>query len=78
MNGPVSMSLWIYFALMVPLTVVIVGAWWYIDQHTKPEVREDPEVSEKRLSETEARVIDRLRKTTQARFRTWDLNQSRQ
>lgn len=76
MKGPVSVRLWIYFVLMVPLTVIIVGAWWYVDQRTRPEVREDPEIAEKRLSETEARVIERLRKTTRARFRTWDLNQS--
>lgn len=72
LNGSVSRSLWIYFIMAVPLTIVVVGIWFMMDRRTKPEVQEEPEVAETRLFEIEARVIERLRRMTRARVRTMD------
>ncbi|KAI1852091.1 hypothetical protein JX266_002944 [Neoarthrinium moseri] len=70
MNGSVSRSLWIYFVVAVPLTVIIVGLWWIKDRRTQPEIKEDRDAEEQRLDDIEARVIDRLRRTTNTRVGT--------
>lgn len=72
MVGPVSQQLWIYFVIMVPLTIGVVGAWSYMDRRMKPVIQEDPEQAENRLLEIETRVINRLQKRTLTRFGTGD------
>ncbi|KAB5523098.1 hypothetical protein GE09DRAFT_977065 [Coniochaeta sp. 2T2.1] len=34
MHGSVSTGVWIYFVVSMPLTAVIVGAWWKFDRHS--------------------------------------------
>lgn len=78
MNGPVSQRLWIYFVIMVPLTIVIVGAWLYMDQRNKHNMKmkpdkENSDKAEDRLREIENRAIYRLQKRTLTKFNTGDL-----
>ncbi|OIW24940.1 hypothetical protein CONLIGDRAFT_690602 [Coniochaeta ligniaria NRRL 30616] len=41
MNGSVSTSAWIYFVVSMPLTALIVGAWWKFDRHSNKANRQD-------------------------------------
>lgn len=63
MNGPVSSSLWIYFVLTLPLTILVVGAWWKIDQRKarKAAVADSREDDEERMEseeEKESRLLE--------------------
>ncbi|KAH8194203.1 hypothetical protein TruAng_011634 [Truncatella angustata] len=70
MNGPVSNSLWIYFVILVPLTVLVVGIWWVMDRRQVTEFKEDIEAADKRLEDIEGRVIKRLREKTKTKIQT--------
>lgn len=80
MNGAVSESLWIYFVLTIPLTVIVVGIWWYLDRYMKDQDAKDQEssdqLSKKRnprdhLNDLEGQIMGRLAATTGARV-TWN------
>ena len=75
MNGAVSESLWIYFVLMIPLTIIVVGSWWFLDRRTvhANEVDEDEDVAEEHMNKLEAQIMARIRKRTGARL-TWNIN----
>ncbi|KAK4187030.1 hypothetical protein QBC35DRAFT_553131 [Podospora australis] len=66
MNGSVSSPLWIYFILMVPLTLIVVGAWILFDRASKKKKpEEDLEEAESLLHALEARITARtLRRRT--------------
>lgn len=76
MTGPVSKRLWIYFVLTVPLTAVIMGAWWFFDQRWIKDAVEDEDEDgsdcEKRTETAEdkesrlleARIMKNIRRRT--------------
>ena len=74
MNGHVSGRLWIYFAVMVPLTAVIVGSWFAFDKLSQTGVDEDVTEAERRMRELEKRITQRIRARTGARVKKWDVN----
>lgn len=75
MNGAVSESLWIYFVLTIPLTIVVVGIWWYLDRYMKNQDSSDvtPKKRNPRdhLNDLEGQIMGRLAATTGARV-TWN------
>ncbi|KAI8634479.1 hypothetical protein F5Y19DRAFT_461836 [Xylariaceae sp. FL1651] len=69
-----SSSIWLYFVLMVPLTVVFVGGWWRFDQARCKNVDEEEEnEDEMRMRELENHIMKALQKRTGARF-SWNIN----
>ncbi|KAK0726002.1 hypothetical protein B0H67DRAFT_144609 [Lasiosphaeris hirsuta] len=61
----VSPRVWIYFATSIPLTLLIVGAWWAFDQrHLK---QANAEVSDDEMNRLENRVMKAIRTRTGAR-----------
>lgn len=76
MNGAVSESLWIYFVLTIPLTVAVVGIWWYLDRYMKSSDAASGRAPAKRnprdhLNDLEGQIMGRLAATTGARV-TWN------
>jgi hypothetical protein len=41
MNGSVSTGVWIYFVVSMPLTAIILGAWWKFDRHSNKVNKQD-------------------------------------
>ena len=70
-NTEVSEELWIYFAVTIPLTLLIVGMWWYIDRlHEKRYAREDEDI-EKGIQTMETEILAIMRKKTMSKAATW-------
>ncbi|KAK3986740.1 hypothetical protein QBC44DRAFT_332659 [Cladorrhinum sp. PSN332] len=78
MNGSVSKSLWIYFVLLIPVTVVVLGAWLFFDKKSKTVTQQDFEAAEDRMHDLESRIIDRIKKKTGVRVTVMDLGSSEQ
>lgn len=64
-GGTVSPRIWIYFVISVPLTVIIVGAWWTVDQRRLAQAHID--VSDDEMSRLEGRIMKTIRSRTGAR-----------
>ncbi|KAI1496085.1 hypothetical protein F5X99DRAFT_401464 [Biscogniauxia marginata] len=74
--GTVSRSLWVYFVITVPLTIVIVGFWWRFDQFIGKKAAEDEDEDVHHMEKLEATIMKGIRKRTGARISTWEINPS--
>ncbi|KAI1424806.1 hypothetical protein F5Y12DRAFT_714873 [Xylaria sp. FL1777] len=76
LNNSVSSSLWLYFVLMVPLTIFFVGVWWRFDQTRCKKVDEEEEDrDEVNMQALEYHIIKELQKRTGVRL-SWNTNRS--
>lgn len=82
MNGPISNSLWIYFVLTVPLTVLVVWIWWGVDKRMVRRLgtsiggsEEDYEGAEEHLNRLEGQILEKIRVRTGAKL-TWTVTPS--
>ena len=68
----VSGSFWIYWAVTIPVTIVIV-AWWYIWEKRRELKynREDMDL-EKGSEDMEKNIMAMMRKRTMSKASTWD------
>lgn len=64
-NHVVSPLVWIYFAISIPLTVLVVGSWWTVDQRRLAQA--NAEVSDDEMSRLESRIMKAIRTRTGAR-----------
>ncbi|KAK0644675.1 hypothetical protein B0T16DRAFT_495437 [Cercophora newfieldiana] len=64
-GGSVSSRVWIYFAICIPLTAVIVGTWWTVDRRRLKQA--SAEVSDQEMSRLEGRIMKAIRRRTGAR-----------
>ncbi|KAK4167923.1 hypothetical protein QBC43DRAFT_297175 [Cladorrhinum sp. PSN259] len=76
MNGPVSKRLWIYFVLLIPVTVIVLGAWLVFDKRSKTVTDQDLEQAEYRMEDLEQRITARIRKKTGVRLGTKEISDS--
>ncbi|KAK8132129.1 hypothetical protein PG999_000302 [Apiospora kogelbergensis] len=83
MNGPISNSLWIYFVLTIPLTVLVVWIWWGVDKRMVHRLgtsiggsEEDYEGAEEHLNRLEGQILEKIRVRTGAKL-TWTVTPSR-
>ncbi|KAK7983568.1 hypothetical protein PG989_010970 [Apiospora arundinis] len=83
MDGPISKSLWIYFVLLVPLTVLVVWIWWRIDQRMVVRVGtslggadEDYEGAEEHLNKLEGQILEKIGVRRGAKL-TWTVTPTR-
>ncbi|KAI0200771.1 hypothetical protein F4808DRAFT_427853 [Astrocystis sublimbata] len=68
-NSEVSQELWIYFAITIPLTVAIVGAWWALDRiREKSYAVEDFDI-EQGIERMENEILAIMRKKTMNKAR---------
>jgi hypothetical protein len=67
LNGNVSKSLWIYFVLSTPLTLVVFGIWWMLDMNAKKKHDHDADDTQKAVDEMvklEEQIMKQLRRRT--------------
>lgn len=72
-DGPVvAPTLWVYFIITIPLTLVVVLVWWVWDRHRDKKYRAEDEDLEKGIDAMEAKIMTNMRKRTMSKVRTWD------
>ncbi|KAI1854818.1 hypothetical protein JX265_002457 [Neoarthrinium moseri] len=71
-GAQVSEYLWVYFVVTIPLTLVIVGSWWWMDKRRQREyAAEDVEI-EKGIDRMESEIMAIMRKKTMNKATTWN------
>lgn len=67
----VSTSLWIYFVIAIPLTILVVLTWLMWDRRRERRfAREDRDI-EAGIEKMEAEIMEKMRKRTMNKARTW-------
>ncbi|KAI1393743.1 uncharacterized protein F4822DRAFT_23034 [Hypoxylon trugodes] len=67
----VSGLLWVYFAVTIPLTLVIVLFWYLIDEKREKKYREEDREIEKGIDTMEKDILAIMRKKTISKANTW-------
>ncbi|KAI3329532.1 hypothetical protein F4824DRAFT_516836 [Ustulina deusta] len=76
LRNSASSNLWLYFVLMVPLTIFFIGVWWRFDQVRCKKVDEEEEDGDEvNMQALEHHTIKELQKRTGARL-SWNTNRS--
>ncbi|KAF4457546.1 hypothetical protein F53441_596 [Fusarium austroafricanum] len=68
----ISVELWVYFAITVPVTALIVGAWMFIDKRRQEQHKKDDADLEKNIDKMEKEIMFALRKRTMSKANTWN------
>jgi hypothetical protein len=68
----VSQNLWIYFAIAIPITAVIVGGWVYFDMRRKRNFRKEQEKVENDIEVMEHEIMATMRRKTLSKASTWN------
>jgi hypothetical protein len=76
-DGPVvAPSLWIYFVITIPLTLLIVCIWRIWDKRREKQYAEEDVDLEIGIEKMEAQIMSNMRKRTMSKVRTWELQKS--
>jgi len=59
---------WIYFVTFIPLTLVILGAWWMFDRQHTTQI--DAAVTDAEINQLETEIMQKIRSRTGARVMT--------
>ncbi|KAM0562190.1 hypothetical protein ACHAPJ_002635 [Fusarium lateritium] len=68
----ISVELWVYFAITVPVTALIVGCWMFIDRRRQEQHKKDDADLEKNIDKMEKEIMFALRKRTMSKANTWN------
>ncbi|CAM1505370.1 Fc.00g110070.m01.CDS01 [Cosmosporella sp. VM-42] len=68
----VSTNLWIYFAVTVPITALIVASWTLIDRRRVDKHKKEDADLEKNIEKMEKEIMFALRKRTMSKANTWN------
>nr|CEG05585.1 unnamed protein product [Fusarium clavum] len=68
----ISVELWVYFAITVPVTALIVGCWMFIDKRRQEQHKKDDADLEKNIDKMEKEIMFALRKRTMSKANTWN------
>ncbi|KAH6850236.1 hypothetical protein B0I37DRAFT_413649 [Chaetomium sp. MPI-CAGE-AT-0009] len=74
--NPVSPLLWIYFAITIPITLVIVIGWRWWDRRREQRYAEEDRDIEEGIEKMEAQIMATMRKRTMSKMRTWEVGKS--
>ncbi|KAI6781073.1 uncharacterized protein J7T54_003240 [Emericellopsis cladophorae] len=69
---PVSVDLWIYFAVTVPVTALIVVTWIWFDRKREAQHKKDDADLERNIDQMEKDIMRNLRKRTMSKAHTWN------
>ncbi|KAG8416555.1 hypothetical protein J3459_007517 [Metarhizium acridum] len=69
---PVSIDLWIYFAVTIPITAAIVAIWVWFDRRREAQYAKDDEDLEQNIDKMEKEIMFHLRKRTMSKTHTWN------
>jgi hypothetical protein len=76
-GGPVvAPTLWIYFVITIPLTLLIVLIWRVWDKRREKKFEAEDEDLEVGIENMEARIMSNMRKRTMSKVRTWDTSKA--
>lgn len=76
-EGPVvAPTLWIYFAITIPLTLLIVLIWWIWEKNREKVYAKDDDDLEAGIEKMEAQIMSNMRKRTMSKVRTWDMGKN--
>ncbi|OHW96292.1 MIT CorA-like divalent cation transporter [Colletotrichum incanum] len=67
----ISKELWVYFAITIPLTIVIVGGWILFDRRREGKFASEDADLEKNIEHMEADIMAMMRKRTMSKANTW-------
>jgi len=68
----ISGRFWIYWAVTIPLTSVIVGIWWVWERRRERRYEKQDEDLERGSEDMEKRIMATMRKRTMSKASTWD------
>ncbi|KFH48832.1 hypothetical protein ACRE_001760 [Hapsidospora chrysogenum ATCC 11550] len=69
---PVAADLWIYFAITIPITGLIVAAWVWTERRREAQHRRDDADLERNIEQMEKEIMFHLRKRTMSKAHTWN------
>ncbi|EOO04092.1 hypothetical protein UCRPA7_353 [Phaeoacremonium minimum UCRPA7] len=69
----VASSIWVYFAITVPITIVIVVIWRVWDRTRERQYAEEDVDLEAGIEKMEQQIMAMMRKRTLSKVRTWNL-----
>lgn len=72
----VSPSIWVYFAITIPLTLIIVVTWFLWDKKREAEYAQEDKDIEKGIDKMEQKIMAEMRKRTMSTARTWNVGKS--
>ncbi len=67
-----SAYLWIYFVVTIPLTVLIVGSWYFLDRRRERQYAIEDEDIERGIERLEKDILAVMRKKTMSKASTWN------
>ncbi|KAF6815673.1 hypothetical protein CPLU01_02682 [Colletotrichum plurivorum] len=67
----ISKSLWVYFAITVPLTIIIVVGWIWFDRRREGQFAIEDADLEENIVNMEAEIMAMMRKRTMSKANTW-------
>ncbi|KAF4466845.1 hypothetical protein FALBO_6295 [Fusarium albosuccineum] len=68
----VSLQLWVYFAITVPVTAIILACWIFLDKRRQEQHKKDDADLEKNIDKMEKEIMFALRKRTMSKANTWN------
>ncbi|KAK7749321.1 hypothetical protein SLS62_008290 [Diatrype stigma] len=71
-GATVSKFVWIYFVITIPLTVLIVGSWWFLDRRRERRYALEDEDIERGIERLETDILAVMRKKTMSKASTWN------
>ncbi|XDG00684.1 hypothetical protein ABKA04_000299 [Annulohypoxylon sp. FPYF3050] len=71
-GATVSKKLWVYFAVTIPLTVIILLFWYYLDRRREKRYAEEDLEIEKGIDGMEKEILAIMRKKTISKVTTWN------
>lgn len=77
-NELVSPQFWIFWAVTIPMTVIIVFVWWMWERNREAKYdREDADL-ERGSDEMEKVIMAMMRKRTMSKASTWDTGKKKE
>ncbi|KAK2036197.1 hypothetical protein LZ31DRAFT_561312 [Colletotrichum somersetense] len=67
----ISKEIWVYFAITIPLTILIVGGWMIFDRRREGKFAVEDADLEKNIEHMEADIMAMMRKRTMSKANTW-------
>ncbi|KAF4626992.1 hypothetical protein G7Y89_g11165 [Cudoniella acicularis] len=72
----VSKQFWIYWAVTIPITTIIVIGWWLWDRRREKRYEDEDQDLEKGSEGMEKTIMATMRKRTMSKASTWDTKKS--
>lgn len=67
----IAPTVWIYFVITIPVTVVIVSGWWLWDRTRERKYTKEDIDLEDQIEGMESKIMATMRRRTMNKVRTW-------